>query len=55
MRLGVARIELMFKLIESHLMLRLSLVAESNFRVQYDIPRFEGFAERHAFKSVEVH
>lgn len=55
MRLGVASIELMSKLIESHLMLGLSLVAESNFRVQYDIPRFAGFAERYAFKSVEVH
>ena len=38
MRLGVASIELLFKLIESHLMLGQSLVAESNFRVQYDIP-----------------
>ena len=55
MRLGIASIELLFKLIESHLMLGQSLVAESNFRKEYEIPRFKGFSERYAFEAIEVH
>ena len=55
MKLGIASIELLFKLIESHLEVGQSLVAESNFRRDYDVPRFNGLSEKYDLKIVEIH
>lgn len=54
-RLGVASIRLLFELIEGQLRAGRSLVAESNYRREYDVPRFEAFRERYTFRMVEVH
>lgn len=55
MRLGVASIELLFKLIESHLQAGQPVLAESNYRREFDLPRFQDFRLRYAFRVVEVH
>ena len=55
MKLGIASIELLFKLIESHLEAGQSVVAETNFRKEFDVPRFKRLKKRYAFKTVEIH
>ena len=55
MKLGLATIELLFKLIDSHLGFGQSVIAESNFRTDLDAPRFELIREKHSFTTVEVH
>ena len=54
-KLGIASIKLLFELIECQLEASRSLVAESNYRREYDVPRFELFLQRYAFGMVEVH
>lgn len=54
MKLGFATIELLFKLVDSHLRLGQSVIAESNFRVDLDVPRFELMREKHSFTTIEV-
>ena len=54
-KLGLASIELQFKLIESHLEVGQSVVAESNFYVQYDVPRFQRLSQWCSSGIVEVH
>ena len=54
-KLGIASIKLLFELIEGQLEAGRSLVAESNYRREYDVPRFELFLQRYAFGMVEVH
>ena len=54
-KLGIASIKLLFELIQGQLEAGRSLVAESNYRREYDVPRFELFRQRDAFRMVEVH
>ena len=54
-KLGIASIRLLFELIEGQLQAGRSLVAESNYRREYDVPRFELLLQRYAFGVVEVH
>ncbi len=54
-KLGVASIALLFKMIESHLEVGSSVVAESNFYVELDLPRFKQLQGRWKLKTVEVH
>ena len=54
-KLGVASIMLLFKMIEDHLAVGSSVVAESNFYTEFDIARFERFQEQWSLKTIEVH
>ena len=54
-KLGVASITLLFKLIESHLQVGQSVVAESNFYMEFDPPRFKRLRDAYALTIVEVH
>ena len=54
-RLGLASIELLFKLIEVQLEARKTLVAESNFYGHLDGPRFDDLRDRYEFELLELH
>ncbi len=54
-QVGAASIRLMFKLIEDQLAVGSSVLAESNFRPEYDRPRLERFEARYSPAVVEVH
>lgn len=54
-KLGIASIELRFKLIESHLEAGQSVVAEMKYRKVFDVPRFRRLLIRYTFKTVEIH
>ena len=54
-RLGLASIELLFKLIATQLEAGRSLVAESNFYREFDTPRFEELRGRFDFDLLQVH
>ena len=53
-KLGVASITLLFKLIESHLQVGQSVVAESNFYLEFDSPRFKRLLDTYAVTPIEV-
>ena len=54
-KLGIASIELLFKLVESHLEAHQSLVAEMNFRKELEPGQVELLRKKYRFKAVEVH
>ena len=54
-RLGHASMALLFRLIETQLEAGRSAIAESNFYVEFDSPRFERLKARYDFRLVEVH
>ncbi len=54
-KLGVASIELLFRLIEVQLEAGQSVVAESNFRRELDVSRFCRLQQNYSFGAVEVH
>ena len=54
-KLGAASFTLLFKMIESHLDVGSSVVAESNFSGDFDVPRLKGLHGRRNLKTVEVH
>lgn len=54
-KLGVASIELLFRLIDVQLQAGQSVVAESNFRRELDGPRFCRLQQKYSFGAVEVH
>ena len=54
-KMGVSSIVLLVELIAAQLEAGKSAVAESNFRPEFDSPRFNHLAEKYQFDLVEVH
>ena len=55
MKLGLASVVLMFKVIETQLEAGKSLVAEANFYTEFDTPRFRDLKASYEFNLVQVH
>ncbi len=54
-KLGLASIELLFKLVDLQLEAGRGVVAECNYYKRLDVPRFERLRRAHTFRMVEVH